>query len=373
MDLNNDGDTTDDGEPRIINTAKEIDGLEIDGVVVFQGYDIWEDDGTAVTNAGDLHTGDGARVIAFTNKTQDDPPVEAANAVVAVSFDNAELPSGAVVDDLGTKVGNSYTGVKLDHDGADTTPVIEGTLICHMPAECSVTQSGDTITVTGYRFTGSTEAKDAVTAMTAEQQAAANNDYLVFGLWLDESNDGATDTFGAFAVGGAGYAVNVQNAVTDTATYTGLAVGAHHKTGEGVNWFHGDASLTADFGTDALPGTVSGEISNIQVNGGEAMSTPINLGQAALSDGSAVFNGAAFMGAATAPGASTHEFDGTWSGSFYGGTADDTDTTENESITFPMAAAGTFGVTKSVTTGTGDDAMTTVESYVGAFGAHLDE
>ena len=121
-----------------------------------QGYDIWEDDGTAATGT-DFHTGDGARVIAFTNKTQDDSPVAAADAVTELRYDNAELPTGAVVDDLGTKSGNTYTGVKLDHDGNDATAVIEGTLTCHTPADCSVTQTGDAITVTGYRFTGSRE------------------------------------------------------------------------------------------------------------------------------------------------------------------------------------------------------------------------
>ena len=100
------------------------------------------------------------------------------------------------------------------------------------------------------------------------------------------------------------------------------------------------------------------------------MSTPIYLGQTALSDGSATFNGAAFMGAETAPGAPTHEFDGTWSGSFFGATENDTETeVVDESITAPLAAAGTFGVTKSE--GTGDDMV--MESFVGAFGAHKDE
>ncbi len=59
-----------------------------------------------------------------------------------------------------------------------------------------------------------------------------------------------------------------------------------------------------------------------------------------LTDGTATFNGAAFMGAETAPGATTHEFDGTWSGSFFGATEDDGDTTDvNESITAPLATA----------------------------------
>ena len=104
------------------------------------------------------------------------------------------------------------------------------------------------------------------------------------------------------------------------------------------------------------------------------MSTPIYLGQATL--GNATFNGLAFMGAATAPGAATHEFDGTWSGAFFGqseAVVDDPLTLPVETADAgdfaPAAAAGTFGVTKS--TGTGDDLVR--ESFVGAFGAHLDQ
>ena len=378
-DLNMDGDTTDDGEAAIIQTARKIADLG-----VFQGYDMWEDDGTAVTNAGDFHTGDGARVIVFHNKTKDDPPVTASDAVTARTVENVAV-STTTLTKLGTKSGTSYTGAEYTPTGE---PALMGTLTCPSGTTCSVdatTAADGTVTinaVTGYVFSGSREAKAAVTAMDAAAQAAANNDYLVFGLWLDESNDGTTDTFGAFAVGGANYAVNVQNAVTGTATYTGNAAGAHHKTGEGVNWFHGDATLTANFGAidtdaeratdpaaDTSPGTISGEISNIRVNGGDPLSDSIYLRQANLTDGTPTFNGMARMGAGEIQGDDTVEYpyNGTWSGSFYGATADDTDTTDvNESVTAPLAAAGTFGVTRSE--GTGDDMV--VESYVGAFGAH---
>ena len=370
VDLNNDGDTDDTGESaRIIQTARKIADLG-----VFQGYDIWEDDGAAATGAN-LHSGDGARVIVFTNKTQDASPVAESGAVTARDVENVAV-STSTLTKLGTKVGNTYTGAEYTPTGE--TAALTGTLTCPSGTTCSVdatTANDGTVTingVTGYVFSGSRTAKAAVEACDANCQATANNDYLAFGLWLDESNDGATDTFGSFATGGTGYAITgVANEITGTAEYSGKAAGAHHKTGEGVNWFDGDASLTANFGTAAAAGTISGMVSNIRVNGGAAMSTPIYLGQANLANNSPAFNGAAFMGAATAPGASTHEFDGTWSGSFFGATADD-DTTDdvNESHVAPKAAAGTFGVTKSVTTGTGANAVTTVESYVGAFGAH---
>lgn len=341
-----------------IQTARKIADLG-----TFQGYELWENDEDATTAT------DRARAIVFTNKTQDDPAVVASDVVAAREVSNIEVTSTTVTK-LGTKSGNTYTGAEYTPDGE---AALTGTLTCPSGTTCSVdatTATDGTVTINsidGYVFTGSREAKAAVTAASVEDQATANSDYLVFGIWLDENEDGTTDTFGAFALGGAGYEVNVQNAVTGTATYSGKAAGAHHKTGEGVNFFDGDARLTANFVADDAAGTISGAISNIRVNGGAAMSAPIYLGEATLTDGEATFNGAAFMGAPTAPGASTHEFDGTWSGSFFGGTLDDGDTTDvDESVTAPLAAAGTFGVTKS--TGTGDDIV--IESFVGAFGAN---
>ena len=356
-DLNDDGDTEDDGEDSIINTAMKIDDLG-----AFQGYDIRENDGDAenIMDAG--------RVIAFTNKQQGTHATAAVLAVTGKSLANAAASSGTVTV-LGSPSDGNYTGVTFFEAGADTEDPgfgFSGGLTCAAGAACTATTNADgTITVTGYTFTGTRTAR----AGSIASGNTENNDYLLFGLWLDVAQNGE-DTFGAFADGGTDYDAEVQNAVTGTASYSGKAAGAHHKTGMGVNWFGGDASLTANFGTDAAPGTISGEISNIRVNGGGAMSDPIYLGQANLISGDADFNGAAFMGAETAPGAPTHEFDGTWSGTFFGGTVNDPDTTEeDESVTAPLAAAGTFGVTKSE--GMGDDMV--VESFVGAFGAHKDE
>ena len=342
-----------------IQTARAIDDLGD-----FQGYELWEDDGDETATS----VGDRARAIVFTNKAKGDDSVLAQTAATARTAENVVVTTDTLTM-LGTKSGNTYTGAQYTPTGEAP---LTGTLTCPSGTACSVeatTAADGTVTinaVSGYVFTGSREAREEVAAA----DAAENNNYLAFGLWLEESDDGATDTFGAFAAGSTDYAVNVQNAVTGTATYSGVAAGAHHMTGEGVNWFDGVASLTANFGADDAPGTIHGEISNIRVSGGEAMADSIQLGQAGLTDGQATFNGAAFIGEATAPGASTHEFDGTWSGSFFGATADDTDTTDvNESVTAPLAAAGTFGVTRSE--GTGDDMM--VESFVGAFGAHLDD
>ena len=350
MDLNDDGDNTDTNEEARIQTARQIGDLGD-----FQGYELWENANDATSVA------DRARAIVFTDKQKGDDSVLAVVGGAARSVSAQAVTAAALSNVRGT--GNTITGVTWTPTGEAP---LTGTLSC-TGETCNLVlgEDGAVTTIAGYTFTGSRATVEAVTAADATE----NNNYLAFGLWLEEDDAGTDDDFGAFATGGTGYAVDVANAVTGTATYSGNAAGAHHRTGDGVNWFHGDARLTANFGATDAAGTISGAISNIQVNGGAAMSTPIYLGQANLSDGEATFDGAAFMGAATAPGASTHEFDGTWSGSFFGATDDDDDTADvNESITAPLATAGTFGVSKSE--GTGDDMV--VESFVGAFGAHLD-
>ena len=69
-----------------------------------------------------------------------------------------------------------------------------------------------------------------------------------------------------------------------------------------------------------------------------------------------------------------YPYNGTWSGSFFGATDNDTTTTDvDESITAPLAAAGTFGVTRTMDMDTTDTADDVTESFVGAFGADLND
>ncbi len=294
---------------------------------------------------------EGARVLVFTDKEQETPEVVAVTAVTVV---NAAVTAETIAS-VGefTDAETSFPG-SFDHDGQDNTPAIKGTFTCaDSPCSLSYTGSGDNVMVTaatGYTFSGRREG-------VTEVEAAAKADYLLFGVWLDETDAGA-DTFGAIATGGQPFTANNVEALEGTAKYSGPAVGAHHKTGSGVSSFDGDANLTAEFGDADTAGTIEGAIDNISVGGGDPMEEPIHLVKTNLTTGENTFDGSAVMGQQEGPGLATHTFNGTWSGGFFGNGEKTTD--------HPGSVAGTFGVTN--TTGMEDDTVT--ESYVGAFGAH---
>ena len=313
----------------------------------------------AVTNAAN------SQVVVFTNKEKE------VAAAAAVSF--ARLRDAMVIDTNvdsvkpSTDGGHSYPGTYTSTE----TGAIEGTFTCTEDA-CLIDlndEGTDVDEITGYTFTGTRLAKDAVSGDTQE-------DYLAFGIWLNEATIG-TDTFGAFAGGGTDHTADVVTTIAGRATYNGKAVGAHHITNGPVSFLDGSATLTADFGTaEEAAGTIEGTIHDIYVNGNPHADN-ILLVRTNLANGSADFNGSAVMGPQTSPGFASHRFNGTWSGSFFGASAavaDDEDTPlVDETIAagtlFPAAVAGTFGVTRSETTGEGENAMTSVESFVGAFAA----
>jgi len=354
-------------------TARTQTAMEIGDLGAFQGYSIWEDDGDADT------TTDRARVIAYTDREQDTYTTPARPAVTAKTITNSAASSGTVTV-LGSQSGDTYTDVTFFEAGADTEDAgfgFTGTLTCAAGAMCSATTNADgTITVSGYTFTGTRAVRPAMAAIGNTE----NNDYLVFGLWLDEADNG-DDTFGAFATGPAAYAAAAEMEITGEATYNGKATGAHHKTGESVSWFDGDARLTAKFEEDDEAGTISGAISNIRV-GGVLRSGSIDLRPADLTDGNAAFNGVARMGARMVDDDDvvSYPFVGTWSGSFFGASEavmDDATTPANEMVEAghqaPGAVAGTFGVTGEDDMGTTTETDDVTESFVGAFGAHKDD
>ena len=348
-DFNKDGDFGDAGEGR--KNASKITGVS----GFMHGFDMMSADSSADAD-------DDTQVIAFTDRKQRSAAVAAVSAITHI---RAALNTvGGTVEKVGATSGEEIPGVEIDHDNNDDTPVLKGTLECPDDVTCSLSQTDDTITVSGYTFTGG---RDAVKGKAVEPM----NDYLIFGLWLSESDstDPANDdTFGAFGTGGEGFTAGNVNALTGTAKYSGPAVGAHHKTGMGVSWFDGTANLTAKFGTATAAGKIGGTVSNIRVGGAPAMTNSIHLVETTIGSGANTFNGTAVMGAQSGAGQATHTYNGTWSGGFFNNptiATGDTDTSDN----YPGAVAGTFGVARhddmDTTTGAnaGDDDV--YESYVG--------
>ena len=380
-------DTNTAGVDESIMTASEIRGLGN----FEHGYSI------SIPADEDATNGNEARhAIVFTDKRQGADQVRAVAAITGRSITNDPV-SGNTVTNLGTRSGTGYTGVTY-YEGtvaADTDPATAymGSLNCADGTECTVDINPNTgaITVTGYTFTGSREGRAQVEAAAA----AENDDYLAFGVWLIEDSDGATagepKSFAAFANGGeaiTNFASDGDNndnytLLTGTASYTGKAGGVH-TAGTSVDWFEGDASLTANFGApgtatdedadDDEVGTISGMINNI-IAGGVATGDVISLRSADIVATNSAFSGNVRMGAGVDEDNDDmleYPYNGTWSGNFYGSNpavADDTTTTdvdEEMAAAGPESVAGTFGVTGTM--GTGEDTVT--RSYVGAFGAH---
>ena len=354
-----------DASPTVVAAPKTA--TKIEGMTGFMhGYEISED---------------GTHAIVFTDKQQGTPAVETVTFVAGKEFLNAPV-SGNTVTDLGTKSGSRYTGVTFFEGTTtdDASAAFMGTLTCPDGDACSVETNADgVITLTGYEFTGSRAERKAV----EESSAAENNDYLAFGVWLQEDTNGDTEgtprAFAAFANGGDPIAnFDAYVTLTGTANYKGKATGVY-TAGSSVDYFEGNASLTANFGApgtatdddapDDEAGTIKGDITSI-VAGGVSMSDIIRLSSTPILDAGAAFSGNARMGTGVIQDDDTvkYPYNGSWSGNFYGPATDNAateDVTEGPANTAPKAAAGTFGVTG--TTGTGDDAVT--RSYVGGFGA----
>ena len=108
-----------------------------------------------------------------------------------------------------------------------------------------------------------------VAGVTVEWSNTDPTDYLAGGYWMHVDNQSQVAEIGAF-IDGPDYDDNVDMPVTGTAAYTGGAGGVYlTRLGTGIEnlpagtikqgEYHGDLSLTADFGAN----TISGNINNI--------------------------------------------------------------------------------------------------------------
>ncbi len=322
-------------------------GFEISHDTVEQG-----DDNTKV-DVGDTKT----RILVFTDKKQG----SARKASVNVSINNRPAVAGRIqIGATDTDLSNAT----YDHDGDGKNYLSGATFACPTGTDCDYTISaGKVTTMTGYRVT--------VSGVIPAVNPTEDLSYLAFGIWLQETltaaNTPNTYQFGAFADGGSAVTATLAG-VTGDATYTGKAAGVY-TNGAKVDYFEGDAKLTADFDDS----TITGMINNI-VAGGVSMTDVINLNDdgtpADGNIGNGTFNGDARMGTGTTKdNVTTYTYNGTWSGQFYNPA--DEDDGNNAINKAPGSAAGTFGVTGTDKMGTPDDSKDDVTtSYVGAFGAH---
>ena len=236
-------------------------------------------------------------------------------------------------------------------------------------------------------------------------QYVADDDYLLAGIWLDDSTAGSP-ALRAFAYGSQPLAADhdfctaadVTNTTTlsrecgnadgrtfntiagfldenesTEATYSGGVNGAYFAGGK-ASYFNANVSLTATFvrgtATDATGSKISGAITNISA-GGNSITGSIDLKEQPLgNDITAAFTGEA---AGVIEG---HAYTGNWRGQFFGmratktsETADVSGNTPERTTTTtytpdkPNSVAGSFYVDRQ-TVGEGDAA------FIGSFGAH---
>ncbi|MDE0001706.1 MAG: hypothetical protein OXQ29_03310 [Rhodospirillaceae bacterium] len=365
----------DEASPAIVNNAATIAGMSD----FMHGFDI--------STRGTDGTTDGRHVIVFTDIEQAKAAAEAVTLGEAVNIENKPVTASQIVLADGA---TTLTGATYDHDGNPDTNGLTATLACGsaQATDCSYEITGGELTsLVGYVIDVTAAATFVLTAATPEVPDAT---YLAFGVWLNEDGDATTDgnqpQVGAFSGGVSPVTADTYGGavVTGPATYNGKAAGVYTQ-GSSVDYFQADATLTANFGAidtdaeegtdppaDTALGTITGRIHNI-VAGGVLTGDVIRLNDDLTPDdgnitATGAITGEARMGTATTVDAvTTYTHNGSWSGQFYNGTADDDDTDAvNESHVAPGSVAGTFGVTGTV--GEGAAAVTT--SYVGAFGAH---
>ncbi len=315
-----------------------------------------------------------AYVLAFTDIAQQ--KTNTTTSLVSVTDTDVAEDNPSRITDAGplttTNNTQTFTG-KYDHDEQAATKPLSGTFTCMNTCTITRTPSGGVTAMTGdFTFTGSR-------TDTTYVAGAADSDYLVFGVWLTETtgdNAASTFEFGAFADGNLPYVPVGGNseanwqALTGTATYRGAAAGVHSRPAPAgqeynrVDWFHGDATLNAQFGNNTTQiGTISGRIENI-VSHGEDYDKTIymdhdvpsnNVTGTNIAASNGTFSGSTRMGEELTAGG--YKFSGSWQGQFYG--AQPAADSDNDAGRHPGSVAGTFGVTNA------DES----ETFVGAFGA----
>jgi hypothetical protein len=119
--------------------------------------------------------------IVFTDKQKGTPAVAAVEAVTARMVEKEAVTAVTELSLGADKTGPTFTGVTWTPSGE--VPLM-GTLNCADTANCDIqiNADGSISSIEGYTFTGS---RDAVAAVEAAD-AMEDDDYLAFGVWLQE-------------------------------------------------------------------------------------------------------------------------------------------------------------------------------------------
>ncbi len=266
-----------------------------------------------------------------------------------------------------------WNGVELSKDVSGGTVYVDAYTDIKTPSRPPVNgTSGDTtfyngedLTALGQNTMGSLNgvsglftcaqpggcAEDGSRIQFVPNAGTPDTDYLAGGVWLlvpDDRTSADDYAFGAFVDGNDTFSQSNITALQGTATYEGGATGVYsEKTAEStaIGYFNGDVELTANFGGTSELGTISGSITNFEVDGESEVGT-LNLGTANIGSQDSGF----FKGSVTGSDAE-RMYVGNWGGQFFG---------NGESDGKPGSVGGTFGGHST------DDAV----NFVGAFGAH---
>ena len=231
----------------------------------------------------------------------------------------------------------------------------QGTFTCSSTG-CGIQFTGGVQIGSGQENTvGAVSGLTFVPAGSGTTQSMEDADYLSGGFWMivpDDASSVSDYQFGAFADGSDPFVQSNLRTVTGVATYDGDATGVYSGTAGGstnIGYFDADVRLTANFGDANGLGTISGSMTNFEVDG-ERTDDNLSLGTARIgSQNSGFFTGD--MSGVDDEGS----LRGNWGGQFFG---------NDEPDGKPGSVGGTFGGTYTYT----DSAQGTA-TFVGAFGA----
>jgi len=174
-----------------------------------------------------------------------------------------------------------------------------------------------------------------------------DSDYFAAGFWIlvpGEQSNSDDYSFGVFSGGNEPF--DFSTAVTGSATYSGKATGVcdceDASDTQAIRVFEANAQLNANFADSTISGSITGFVVDGEALTGDQVRT-VSLMPATIGDSAGGFftDGISLNGAGS----------GQWGGQFYG---------DNAGNALPGSVGGTFGASDGT------------ETFVGAFGAHLD-